>query len=93
MALTSRSWLLPVELSPDGREVVYSKTIAPQGTDQCYGVEDARIGKAGGRYFMATCTVGPERHATTLYTSSNALDWRSKVVLDHQNMGMLIVGA
>jgi hypothetical protein len=33
MALTSLSWLLPVELSPDGLEVVaihYDKAIAPQ---------------------------------------------------------------
>src|SRR5690606_33230278 len=42
MALTSLSWLLPVELSPDGTRVVdihYDKAIAPRGNYQCYGVE------------------------------------------------------
>jgi hypothetical protein len=41
MALTSLSWILPVELTPDGLEVVtvhYDKAIAPQGSFQCYGV-------------------------------------------------------
>jgi predicted GH43/DUF377 family glycosyl hydrolase len=94
LALTSLSWLLPVELSPDGLNVVavhYDKVIAPQGTYQCYGVEDARISKVGDRYLMTTCTVSPERHATTLYTSENALDWTFEgLVLDHQNKDMLI---
>jgi predicted GH43/DUF377 family glycosyl hydrolase len=50
MALTSLSWLLPVELSPDGTRRVaihYDKAIAPQNSLQCYGVEDARISKVG----------------------------------------------
>jgi beta-1,2-mannobiose phosphorylase / 1,2-beta-oligomannan phosphorylase len=94
MALTSLSWLLPVELSPDGLEQVaihYDKAIAPQGSYQCYGVEDARISKVGDRYWMTTCSVSPERHSTTLYTSANALDWTFEgIVLDHQNKDMLI---
>ena len=94
LALTSLSWLLPVELTPDGMEVVgvhYDKAVAPQATHQCYGVEDARISKVDGRYLMTTCTVSPERHGTTLYTSENGLDWTfADVVLDHQNKDMLI---
>jgi len=94
MALTSLSWLLPVELTPDGLEVVavhYDRAIAPQGSFQCYGVEDARISKVGDRWFMTTCSVSPERHSTTLYTSDNALDWQcAGIVLDHQNKDMLI---
>ena len=46
MALTSLSWILPVELTPDGLSVVavhYDRAIAPQGSYQCYGVEDARV--------------------------------------------------
>src|SRR6478672_13389004 len=38
MALTSLSWLLPVELTPDGSEIVsihYDRAIAPQGSWQC----------------------------------------------------------
>jgi predicted GH43/DUF377 family glycosyl hydrolase len=94
MALTSLAWLLPVELTPDGLEVValhYDRAIAPAGTWQCYGLEDARISRVDGRYLMTTCSVSPERHSTTLYTSDNALDWTFEgIVLDHQNKDMLI---
>jgi len=94
MALTSLSWLLPVELTADGLEVVaihYDRAIAPRGSWQCYGVEDARISKVGGRYLMTTCSVSPERHCTTLYSSANGLDWSFEdIVLDHQNKDMLI---
>jgi predicted GH43/DUF377 family glycosyl hydrolase len=94
MALTSLSWLLPVELSPDGLEVVaahYDKAIAPEGDWQCYGVEDARLSRIGNEWLMTTCSVSPERHSTTLYRSDNGLDWRfADIVLDHQNKDMLI---
>jgi predicted GH43/DUF377 family glycosyl hydrolase len=94
MALTSLSWLLPVEMTADGLETIavhYDKAIAPQGSYQCYGIEDARISKVGDRWLMTTCSVSPERHSTTLYSSANALDWRFEgIVLDHQNKDMLI---
>ena len=94
MALTSLSWLLPVELAPDGLEIVsvhYDRAIAPQGSFQCYGVEDARISRVGGVWLMTTCSVSPERHSTTLYVSGDGLDWRfDSIVLDHQNKDMLI---
>jgi predicted GH43/DUF377 family glycosyl hydrolase len=94
MALTSLSWLLPVETTPDGLEIVrmhYDKAIAPAGSWQCYGVEDARISRVEGRWLMTTCSVSPERHSTTLYSSDNALDWTFEgIVLDHQNKDMLI---
>jgi len=94
MALTSLSWLLPVELTPDGLQRVaihYDKAIAPAGTWQCYGVEDARISRVGERWLMTTCSVSPERHSTTLYSSADALDWTFEgIVLDHQNKDMLI---
>jgi predicted GH43/DUF377 family glycosyl hydrolase len=94
MALTSLSWLLPVELSPDGLERVavhYDKAIAPHASFQCYGLEDARISKVEGRYLMTTCSVSPERHSTTLYSSPDGLDWTFEdIVLDHQNKDMLI---
>ncbi|MBO9711736.1 glycosidase [Sphingomonas sp.] len=94
MALTSLSWILPVELSPDGLEIVeihYAKAIAPQGSFQCYGVEDARVSKIGDRWLMTTCSVSPERHSTTLYGSGNGLDFAFEdIVLDHQNKDMLI---
>ena len=94
MALTSLSWLLPVEMSPDGLAVIamhYDRAIAPAGSWQCYGLEDARISRVGDDYWMTTCSVSPERHSTTLYSSRNALDWSFEgVVLDHQNKDMLI---
>ncbi|RDE06544.1 glycosidase [Sphingomonas aracearum] len=94
MALTSLSWLLPVELTPDGLEVVevhYDRAVVPRAPYQCYGVEDARISRVGDRYYMTTCSVSPERHSTTLYTSDDALDWTLEgIVLDHQNKDMLI---
>ena len=94
MALTSLSWLLPVELSPDGLRLVdihYGKAIAPAGNWQCYGLEDARISRVGDRWLMTTCSVSPERHSTTLYSSYNATDWTFEgIVLDHQNKDMLI---
>jgi predicted GH43/DUF377 family glycosyl hydrolase len=94
MALTSLSWLLPVEMSPDGLEVVafhYDKAIAPTHPTQCYGIEDPRISRVGDRWLMTTCSVSPERHGTTLYSSDDALDWTCEgLVLDHQNKDMLI---
>lgn len=95
MALTSLSWLLPVEMTPDAMDIVavhYDKAIAPQGPWQCYGLEDARISRvAEGQYLMTTCSVSPERHSTTLYSSANGLDWTFEgLVLDHQNKDMLI---
>jgi predicted GH43/DUF377 family glycosyl hydrolase len=94
IALTSLSWLLPVEMAPDGLTVVafhYDRAIAPAHDFQCYGIEDARISRVGTRWLMTTCSVSPERHSTTLYTSDNGLDWRFEaMVLDHQNKDMLI---
>jgi predicted GH43/DUF377 family glycosyl hydrolase len=94
MALTSLSWLLPVELTPDGLDIVamhYDKVIAPHNSLQCYGIEDPRISRVGDQWLMTTCSVSPERHATTLYTSNDGLNWTyDGLVLDHQNKDMLI---
>lgn len=94
MALTSMSWLLPVELTPDGLTVVaihYERAIGPRASWQDYGVEDARISLIGGTWFMTTCSVSAERHTTALYTSGDALDWTLRgIVLDHQNKDMLL---
>ncbi|MCP3729803.1 glycosidase [Sphingomonas sp. MG17] len=94
LGLTSLSWILPVELTADGLEVVafhYDKAIAPQGSWQCYGIEDPRVSRVGERWLMTTCSVSPERHSTTLYSSDNGLDFTFEgIVLDHQNKDMLI---
>jgi predicted GH43/DUF377 family glycosyl hydrolase len=94
LALTSLSWLLPVELSADGLDVVavhYDRAIAPAAPYQCYGVEDPRISRVGDRWLMTTCSVSPERLSTTLYSSDDALSWTLEgLVLDHQNKDMLI---
>lgn len=94
MALTSLSWILPVELTPDGLNIVaihYNKAIAPHASLNCYGVEDARVSRVGDRWLMTTCAVSPERHSTTLYSSANDIDFVFEdMVLDHQNKDMLI---
>jgi len=93
LALTSLSWLLPVELSPDGATVLavhYDKAIEPAASWQDYGVEDARISRVGDRWYMTTCSVSAERHSTTLHISDNGLDYRlAGIILDHQNKDML----
>jgi beta-1,2-mannobiose phosphorylase / 1,2-beta-oligomannan phosphorylase len=93
-ALTSLSWLLPVELNQDGSSIEhihYDKIIAPASTSQEYGIEDARISVIDGRYYMTTCCVSSERHSTMLYVSEDGLNYRSLgIVLDHQNKDMLL---
>ena len=94
MALTSLSWILPVELSPEADRIEcihYDKAIAPSVGYQEYGVEDARISLVDGVYYMTTCAVSSERHSTVLYTSTDGLNYRNEgIILDHQNKDMLI---
>jgi len=94
IALTSLSWLLPVELNEDGSEVKkihYDKIIAPHFTSQEYGIEDARISFIDNRYYMTTCCVSSERHSTMLYVSDDGLNYTCLgIVLDHQNKDMLL---
>ncbi len=93
-ALTSFSWLLPVELSKDGLEVLnihYNKVIVPEMSYQEYGIEDARVTKIDNNYYMTVCCVGSERHPTALYTSQNGLDYSNLgIIQDHQNKDMVI---
>lgn len=94
IGLTSLSWLLPVELDADGKNVEaihYERAIGPRAPYQCYGVEDPRISRVDGRWLMTTCSVSPERQCTTLYSSGDAHEWLLEgIVLDHQNKDMLI---
>lgn len=94
LGLTSMSWLLPVELSADGRRVVavhYERAIQPAADYQQYGVEDPRISLIDGSYWMTTCSVSAARLCSTLYRSANGLDWELMgVVLDHQNKDMIL---
>lgn len=94
LGLTSLSWLLPVELSSDGRAVVtvhYDRAIEPAASFQEYGVEDARISKVGAVWYMTTCSVSAERHCSTLHVSTNGLDYTLEgIVLDHQNKDMIL---
>lgn len=94
LALTSLSWLLPVELTSDGRRVVtvhYDHAIEPAASYQAYGVEDARISKVGDVWYMTTCSVSAERHCTTLHVSRDGLRYALEgIVLDHQNKDMVL---
>ncbi|MCW3834567.1 glycosidase [Sphingomonas canadensis] len=92
--LTSLSWLLPVEVTRDAREIVkvhYDKAIAPSASYQEYGVEDARISLVGGTWWMTTCGVSADRQCTAMYHSVNGIDYKPLgVVLDHQNKDMIL---
>ncbi|WP_238940718.1 glycosidase [Sphingomonas beigongshangi] len=94
LGLTSLSWLLPVELDPAGERIVrvhYDRAIEPAASYQCYGVEDARITHIGDTWYMTTCSVGAERHCTSLHTSRDGLTYRlDGIVLDHQNKDMIL---
>jgi len=94
LGLTSLSWLLPVELTPDGRAIVtvhYDHAIEPAASYQEYGVEDARISKVDDVWYMTTCSVSAERHCTTLHTSRDGLRYALQgIVLDHQNKDMIL---
>ena len=94
IALTSLSWLLPVELTEDGAVIIqihYDKIIAPQFTSQEYGIEDPRISFIENRYYMTACCVSSERHSTMLYVSDDGLNYNCiGIVLDHQNKDMLL---
>ena len=92
--LTSSSWLLPVELSRDGSNIInihYDKIIAPQHGYQEYGIEDPRISYINGKYYMTTCSVSSQRHSTTLYTSDDGMNYHLEgIILDHQNKDMAL---
>jgi beta-1,2-mannobiose phosphorylase / 1,2-beta-oligomannan phosphorylase len=94
LGLTSLSWLLPVELDPEGRAILhvhYDKAIAPSASFLEYGVEDARITRIDDSWWMTVCGVSAERHCTALYRSANGLDYELLgVVLDHQNKDMIL---
>ncbi len=93
-ALTSLSWLLPVELNNDGssiKRIHYDKIISPEFTSQEYGIEDPRISFIDNRYYMTACCVSSERHSTMLYVSDDGLKYTCLgMVLDHQNKDMLL---
>ena len=92
--LTSLSWLLPVEFSVDGLEIVrihYDKIIQPEDNYQEYGIEDPRITKIENRYYMTACAVSSYRHSTILYSSSDGLNYDLHgIILDHQNKDMVL---
>ncbi|MEA3478250.1 MAG: glycosidase [Bacteroidota bacterium] len=94
LALTSMSWLLPVELSGDGDKIInihYDKIIAPQQGYQEYGIEDPRISYIRGKYYMTSCSVSSERQSTTLYASDDGINYRLEgIILDHQNKDMVL---
>jgi beta-1,2-mannobiose phosphorylase / 1,2-beta-oligomannan phosphorylase len=93
-ALTSISWLLPVELTEDGLSIVkihYDKIIEPTKSYQEFGIEDPRITKIDDEYYMTVCAVSSERHSTVLYKSADGLNYQNLgMILDHQNKDMVI---
>lgn len=94
LRLTSISWLLPVELSPDGMKIVkihYNKAILPKKVYQEYGIEDPRITKIKNKYYMTAVGVSPNKICTCLYESNNGLDYKLKgVIFDNQNKDVVL---
>ncbi|TKJ16989.1 glycosidase [Candidatus Woesearchaeota archaeon B3_Woes] len=92
--LTSVSWLLPVEMSPDGMKVVkihYTKAILPEKVYQEYGIEDPRITKIKNKYYMTAVGVSPNKICTCMYESSNGLDYKLKgVIFGNQNKDVVL---
>jgi len=92
--LTSFSWLLPVELNPQGTDIVsihYDKAIFPEESYQEFGVEDARLHLIDKKYYMTACGVGAERHSTLLYDSDDGLSYNLLgMIQDHQNKDMVL---
>lgn len=93
-ALTSISWILPVELTENGDKIVkihYDKIITPTKGYQEYGIEDARVSFINDKYYMTTCSVSSERQSSTLYSSVDGLNYTLEgIILDHQNKDMLL---
>ncbi len=92
--LTSFSWLLPVELDPDGSKIIhyhYDKPIIPQKSYQEFGIEDPRITRIADQYYMTCCSVSSERHCTTLYHSTDGLNYGLMgMIQDHQNKDVIL---
>lgn len=92
--LTGISWLLPVELTPNGMEVVkihYKKAMFSQIGYQEYGIEDPRITKIGKKYYMTVVGVSSNKIGTCLYESINGIDYKLKgLIFDHQNRDVVI---
>ncbi|MFH2030114.1 MAG: glycosidase [Bacteroidota bacterium] len=92
--LTSFSWLLPVELSSDGKEIIhihYDKVIESEKHYHEFGIEDARITRIENKYYMTTCGVSSDRQNTTLYSSEDGLNYKLEgMILDHQNKDMVL---
>jgi hypothetical protein len=93
MALTSLSWLLPVELSPTGSRSWRCTTTRRSRRRAAGSATGSRTrGSAGRRALPDDHLLGQPRaafdHALQL---GNALDWTFEgIVLDHQNKDMLI---
>ena len=71
--------------------ILVSALAAAAASYQDYGVEDARISKIDGRWYMTTCSVSAERHCTTLHVSDDGLSYALQgIILDHQNKDMVL---
>jgi predicted GH43/DUF377 family glycosyl hydrolase len=94
MRLTSISWILPVELSEDGKEIIkvhYDKVILPSFDYQELGVEDPRITKIENKYYMALVGVGFNNVCICLYESIDGLNYKPKgKIFEHHNKDVVL---
>lgn len=91
---TTLSWLLPVELDAEGMRVEaihYDRAIAPHAAFLSYGIEDPRIARIDGGWWLTAAAMSPERISTVLYRSDDGLDWQfADMLLDHHNRDMAL---
>lgn len=92
--LTSISWLLPIELTEDGLNIVkihYNKAIFPSKQYQEFGIEDPRIVKIKNKHYMTVVGVSSNKICSCLYQSNNGLDYALKgLIFDHQNKDVVL---
>lgn len=84
LALTSLSYLLPVEMDSDGLNIIkrhYDKAIFPSEVEQEFGLEDARLFKMGETYYMTVVGVSSGGACTYLYESIDGIKYSSKGVI------------
>jgi len=94
LGLTSISWLLPVEISPDASRIInihYDQIIVPKRKLEEMGIEDPRITLINDVYYMTIVAVSSNRICTCLYKSKDGLSYGyMDIIFEHQNKDVVL---
>jgi len=94
LGLTSISWLLPVEITPDASKIIkvhYDHLIVPKRKLEEMGIEDPRITTINNEYYMIVVTVSSNRICTSLYKSKDGVSYSYKdIIFEHQNKDVVL---